>query len=91
MAPTFWLLVAMRAAQGIGASVMFVIGPAMIKALFADVSQARAFAVYSTGPMAGLCAGPGIGGQITALLGWQSVFFITLAVTAVTWVLLRGV
>lgn len=91
LAPTFWLLVAMRAAQGIGASVMFVIGPAMIKALVADDAQARAFAVYSTGPMAGLCAGPAIGGQITALLGWQAVFFITLAATAASWVLLCGV
>lgn len=91
LAANLWVLVAMRAAQGIAASVMFVIGPAMIKALFADVSQARAFAAYSTGPMAGLCAGPGIGGQITALFGWQAVFFITLTATATTWLLLRSV
>ncbi len=91
LASTFWLVVAMRAAQGIGASVMFVIGPVIIKALFAEDAQARAFAVYSTGPMAGLCAGPAIGGQITAILGWQAVFFITLAASAATWVLLSSV
>jgi len=91
LASSFWLVVGMRAIQGIGASVMFVIGPAIIKVLYADAHQARAFAVYSSGPMAGLCAGPAIGGQIAALLGWQAVFFFTLAATAVTLGLLHGV
>lgn len=74
VAPTFWLLVALRVAQGVGASVMLVIGPAIIKTKLPAETHDRAFAIFSTGPTAGLCAGPAIGGQLTAQFGWQSVF-----------------
>jgi hypothetical protein len=73
-APNLALLVALRALQRIGASVMFVIGPAMIKTELPQPAQDRAFAVYSTGPTAGLCAGPAIGGQLTSMFGWHAVF-----------------
>jgi MFS family permease len=79
LASTFWLLVAMRAVQGIGASVMFVIGPAIIRTLLAAKRQSRAFAIFSTGPTAGLCGGPALGGQLTQMFGWQSIFLFSLA------------
>lgn len=74
LGPAFWLLVALRGVQGMGASVMFVIGPALIKTWFPPETHDRAFAIFSTGPMAGLCAGPAIGGELTAAFGWPSVF-----------------
>lgn len=88
-APNLAVLVAMRALQGIGASVMFVIGPALIKTEVAKAAQDRAFAVYSTGPTAGLCAGPAIGGQLTAMFSWHAVFLFNLPVVVLTLILLR--
>jgi EmrB/QacA subfamily drug resistance transporter len=87
---TFWLLVAMRAVQGIGASVMFVIGPVVIKTLFPEQAHDRAFAIYSTGPTAGLCAGPAIGGQLTAMFGWKAVFLFNLPATILALLLLHA-
>jgi MFS family permease len=89
LASTFWLLVALRAVQGIGASVMMVIGPALIKTWLPDQEQDRAFAVFSTGPTMGLCAGPAIGGQLTSMFGWQSVFLFSLTVAVLALALLR--
>ncbi len=65
LASSLWLLVVLRAIQGIGAAVMFAIGPAMIKTMFSRESRSRAFAIFSTAPTAGLCAGPAIGGELT--------------------------
>jgi MFS family permease len=90
LASSFWLIVGSRAAQGIGASVMFVIGPAIIKAMFASEDQDRAFAIFSTAPTAGLCAGPALGGQLTALFGWPSVFLFSAAVAGLGMALLQA-
>ena len=90
LAPTFWLLVALRGAQGIGASVMFVIGPALVRTWIPTEAQDRAFAIFSTGPMAGLCAGPAIGGQLTALFGWQSVFLFNVPAALLALLLLHA-
>lgn len=88
LAPSFWLLVALRAAQGIGASVMFVIGPAVIKTHLPPEAHDRAFALFSTGPTAGLCAGPAIGGELTTLFGWPSVFWFNVATALLALLLL---
>ena len=84
-----WSLVAMRAVQGIGASIMFAIGPAMIKTMFASETQSRAFAIFSTGPTAGLCAGPAIGGLLSERFGWQAIFMFSLAAAVLAIALLR--
>lgn len=77
-----WPLVAARGLQGVGASVMFVIGPVLIKRrLPADV-QTKAFAVFSIGPMAGLAVGPALGGELTYLFGWRAVFVANLPLVA---------
>ena len=89
LASTFWLLVVMRAVQGIGASVMFVIGPVIIKTLFPERAHDRAFAVYSTGSTTGLCAGPAIGGQLTDMFGWHAVFLFNLPVVMIALALLQ--
>lgn len=89
-APTFWLLVGLRAVQGIGASVMLVIGPALVRTRIPAEAQDRAFAIFSTGPTAGLCAGPAIGGQLTALFGWHSVFLFNVPAALLALLLLRA-
>lgn len=76
---TLWVLVGMRILQGIGASVMFAIGPAVIKTMFRSDTHGRVFAIFSTGATAGLCSGPAIGGQLTGMFGWEAIFLFSLA------------
>lgn len=90
-ATSLWILILMRALQGFGATIMVVIGPALIKTTMADDEQTRVFAVYSTAPMAGLLAGPALGGGLVYLFGWQSVFFVVVPLTAIALVLSRGI
>jgi MFS family permease len=75
---TLWALVGMRILQGVGASVMFAIGPAIIKTMFPSKTHSRAFAIFSTAPAAGLCGGPALGGQLTSMFGWEAIFLLSL-------------
>jgi MFS family permease len=76
---TLWALVGMRILQGVGASMMFAIGPAVIKTMFPSKTHSRTFAIFSTAPTAGLCGGPALGGQLTSMFGWEAIFFLSLA------------
>jgi MFS family permease len=76
---TLWALVGMRVLQGVGASMMFAIGPAIIKTMFQSRTHSRTFAVFSTAPTAGLCGGPALGGQLTSMFGWEAIFLLSLA------------
>jgi EmrB/QacA subfamily drug resistance transporter len=76
---TLWALVGMRILQGVGASVMFAIGPAVIMTMFQSKTHNRAFAIFSTAPTAGLCGGPALGGQLTSMFGWEAIFLLSLA------------
>ena len=90
-APSLWVLILMRALQGFGATIMVVIGPALIKTSLLPDRHTRSFAIYSTAPMAGLLVGPALGGELVYLFGWQSVFFIVLPFCAVALLLSRSI
>jgi len=86
-ATDLWFLVAMRALQGGAAAILFVIGPALIKTAVPEAHQTRAFALFATGPVAGFCAGPGVGGMLTGAFGWQAVFYANLPVVLIALIL----
>lgn len=70
-------LVASRAVQGIGASIMF----ATALALIAQVSQGagervKALAVYGATIGAAFAIGPFVGGALTSAVGWRAIFLI---------------
>jgi EmrB/QacA subfamily drug resistance transporter len=75
LAPTVAMLIASRAAQGLGASIMF----ATALALIADVSPSKAervtaLAAYGATIGAAFAIGPFIGGSLTSALGWRAIF-----------------
>jgi EmrB/QacA subfamily drug resistance transporter len=76
-----WLLIAARAAQGVGAAVVV---PAEISLLAVTFPQprayARAFAVWSAMGAAGAALGAALGGVITQGLGWQWIFLVNLPI-----------
>src|SRR3954449_10145561 len=80
LAPTALALVACRAAQGAVGAIMIPQGFGIIRELFGDDEQQRAFAIF--GPVMGLSAvaGPVIGGALVDLdlfgTGWRSIFLV---------------
>lgn len=91
LSPTLWFLLAMRALQGIGATLMIVLGPAMIKTLLPKEEHGQAISIYSTGAMAGLFAGPAIGGLLIYLVNWQAIFLLNLPFSAIALLLARTI
>lgn len=72
-----WQLVAARAAQGVGAALLFPATLAMINTLYKPGAQRNcALAVWSMASAAGLAAGALLGGVLTQLLGWHWVLWV---------------
>ena len=80
LAPNAGVLIACRALQGAVGAIMIPQGFGLIRELFGDKGQQKAFAVF--GPVMGLSAvlGPVIGGALVDLnlfgMGWRSIFLV---------------
>src|SRR4051812_34478481 len=80
LAPTAGVLIACRALQGVVGAIMIPQGFGLIREMFGDEGQQKAFAVF--GPVMGLSAvaGPVIGGALVDLdlfgAGWRSIFLV---------------
>src|SRR3954447_6868635 len=84
LAPTAGILIACRALQGAVGAIMIPQGFGIIRELFGDAGQQKAFAVF--GPVMGLSAvaGPVIGGALVDLdlsgTGWRSIFLVNVPI-----------
>src|SRR3954466_10673134 len=84
LAPTAEVLIGCRALQGAVGAVMIPQGFGLIREMFGDAGQQKAFAVF--GPVMGLSAvaGPVIGGALVDLdlwgTGWRSIFLVNVPI-----------
>src|SRR6516162_2514704 len=87
------MLVAARAVQGIGASMMFATALALISQVTPGrTSRTNALAAYGAAIGASFALGPFIGGSLTALFGWRAIFLVNVPIgVAVLWVTARRV
>jgi EmrB/QacA subfamily drug resistance transporter len=87
------MLVASRAVQGLGASVMFATSLALISQVTPrHEARVKALAAYGTVIGASFALGPFIGGSLTALFGWRAIFLINVPIGAVAlWITYRRV
>jgi MFS transporter, DHA2 family, methylenomycin A resistance protein len=84
LAPTPGLLVAARAAQGVGAALLLPGSIAAIADAYPDrAAQARALGVWAAVSSLALPAGPLLGGLLVSTVGWRAVFWINPPVVAV--------
>ena len=89
-APTLGVLIAARAAQGIGASALLPCSLALIVHQFPDPrARARALGVWGGMGSLGVALGPVLGGALVALTGWRAIFIINVPVCVLTVILLR--
>ncbi|MBJ6998815.1 MFS transporter [Streptomyces sp. CRPSP2-6A1] len=76
-------LVAVRAAQGIGGSLLFPATLALINTLYTEgPARNRALAVWGAAGAGGLCFGSLLGGVLVEAFGWRSVFFVNVPMAA---------
>lgn len=76
IAPTLWLLIAARAAQGLGAAVMMALTMAFVGETVAKEKTGSAMGLLGAMSATGTALGPSLGGVLIAGLGWQTIFLI---------------
>src|SRR4051795_8332091 len=80
-APSIATLDAFRAAQGVGAAIMFATSFALIRDAFPDpASRGGAFAAYGATIGASFAVGPLVGGVLTSWLDWRAIFFLNVPI-----------
>ncbi|MGV9889161.1 MFS transporter [Streptomyces sp. NPDC003395] len=80
------MLIAARAAQGVGGAMASAVVLGMLVSLFPEPrEQARAIAVFSAVGAAGGALGTFLGGALTQSAGWHWIFLINLPIGVVAW------
>ena len=81
LAPTAVLLIAARAAQGMGAAILVPNSLALLNHAYPDEKErGRAVGIWAAGASLALTAGPLAGGALIALVGWRSIFLVNLPI-----------
>ncbi|MEJ2122936.1 MAG: MFS transporter, partial [Alphaproteobacteria bacterium] len=80
VATELYALIAFRALQALGGSILYVLGPAVIRRSFAGKEQDWAFGLYCMAPSVGICLGPALGGLVAGTLGWPWILLMNLPV-----------
>jgi EmrB/QacA subfamily drug resistance transporter len=78
IAPTLELLIAARAAQGLGAAIMMALTLAMVSETVPKARTGGAMGLLGTMSAIGTALGPSLGGVLIAGFGWPAIFLINL-------------
>ncbi len=78
-APSLGLLIAFRALQGIGGSLMFAASPAMLTSAFPPSERGRALGLNAVIVSLGVSVGPTLGGFLTAI-SWRLIFYVNVPI-----------
>jgi len=70
------LLLVSRIFQGLGATMMFSTGMALVTAAFPPQERGKVLGLNAAAVYVGLSAGPVLGGFLTHYLGWRSIFWM---------------
>ncbi|MEU4794934.1 MFS transporter [Streptomyces sp. NPDC023327] len=88
LAPSAGVLIAARAVQGVGASMLSPVALAIVVNTMTDARErARAIGVWASVFGLSMAAGPVTGGALLTAFGWQSLFWINVPVIAAALVL----
>lgn len=78
MAPTLWLLIAARAAQGLGAATMMALTMAFVGQTLPKEKTGSAMGMLATMSAIGTALGPMLGGLLIAAMDWRALFWVNL-------------
>ncbi len=92
VSPTIYMLIAMRAAQAVGAAMVLALGPAIITEAFPSNERGKALGISGSMVSIGIISGPVIGGLILGRLAWHWIFLVNLPVGILgTWMVQKFV
>ncbi len=80
LSPSVNALIAFRALQGLGASLLQALGMAIITEVFPPYERGRALGIQGTIVSVGIALGPPLGGLIIGMIGWHWVFLVNLPI-----------
>ena len=78
VAPSLPILLAARAAQGIGAALLLPNSLALLNAAFQGEKRGRAVGIWAASGAAMAAVAPLIGGWLVGMVGWPAIFYINL-------------
>ncbi len=87
VAPTLWLLIAARAAQGLGGAIMMALTMAIVGETVPKEKTGSAMGLLGTMSAIGTALGPSLGGALIAGFGWRAIFLINLPMGILTFLL----
>ena len=87
VAPTLWLLIAARAAQGLGAAIMMALTMAFVGETVPKARTGSAMGLLGTMSAIGTALGPSLGGVLIAGLGWRAIFLVNVPLGLLTFLL----
>jgi EmrB/QacA subfamily drug resistance transporter len=87
VASTLWLLIAARAAQGLGAAIMMALTMAFVGETVPKAKTGSAMGLLGTMSAIGTALGPSLGGVLIAGLGWRAVFLVNVPLGILTLIL----
>ena len=82
LAPTLPLLLAARAAQGVGAALLLPNSLALLNAAYSGEKRGRAVGIWAAAGAAAAAIAPLIGGWLVDAVGWPAIFYINLPLAA---------
>lgn len=80
LAPSILMLIIFRAVQAVGAGMMMSMGPAIVTNVTPPQERGKSLGLIAISVSVALTTGPVLGGLLTNLFGWQSVFFINIPI-----------
>jgi EmrB/QacA subfamily drug resistance transporter len=89
LAPALWLLIAARAAQGLGAAVMLALTMALVGETVPREKTGSAMGLLGTMSAVGTALGPSLGGILIAAFGWRSIFLVNVPLGLAALLLVR--
>jgi EmrB/QacA subfamily drug resistance transporter len=84
LAPTLWLLIAARAAQGLGAAIMMALTMAFVGETVPTARTGSAMGLLGTMAAIGTALGPSLGGVLIAGLSWRAIFLVNVPLGVLT-------
>jgi len=87
IAPTLWLLIVARAAQGLGAAIMMALTMAFVGEAVPKTKIGSAMGLLGTMSAIGTALGPSLGGVLIAGLGWRAIFLVNLPLGILVFIL----
>lgn len=80
---SIWLLIAMRAVQGLGTGAVMVVARAVVADLSTGATAARAFSTLAAVQSIAPVLAPAMGGLLIGPFGWRAAFWLLFAMTVV--------